>query len=60
MRSVSEAKECMMPVGNLAKVFGPTLVGYSVSDPEPQMLLQQTTDQQNVSSNVCQVFLLVK
>ncbi|XP_018010319.1 rac GTPase-activating protein 1 [Hyalella azteca] len=55
LQRVSEAKECMMPVGNLAKVFGPTLVGYSVSDPEPQMLLQQTTDQQNVMNKLLQI-----
>ena len=45
---MSEATECMMSVGNFAKVFGPTIVGYSVSDPGPDLILMQVTDQQQV------------
>ena len=47
---VSELKECFMSGGNLAKVFGPTIVGYSVTDPEAHMILMQTADQQMVST----------
>jgi len=31
-----------MPIDNLAKVFGPTLVGYSSDNPSPDNLLNET------------------
>lgn len=31
-----------MPLTNLAKVFGPTIVGYSVADPEPLQMINET------------------
>lgn len=34
-----------MPVDNLAKVFGPTIVGYSSEDLTRDALLTQTTQQ---------------
>jgi len=34
LKKVAEVPECKMPVSNLAKVFGPTIIGYSRSDPE--------------------------
>ncbi|KAF2363405.1 Protein kinase C-like phorbol ester/diacylglycerol-binding domain [Trinorchestia longiramus] len=55
LQRVGEAKECKMPTANLAKVFGPTLVGYSVSDPEPHMILQQTSDQQIVMNKLLEI-----
>ncbi|XP_052094781.1 rac GTPase-activating protein 1-like isoform X1 [Mytilus californianus] len=39
---VSECKECKMPSTNLAKVFGPTVIGYSVPDPEPLQMINET------------------
>lgn len=51
---VSESTVCKMPVSNLAKVFGPTLVGYSVPDPDPSILVMETHQQQNVRA--CVVF----
>ncbi|KAK3108558.1 hypothetical protein FSP39_010635 [Pinctada imbricata] len=39
---VSECKECKMPPTNLAKVFGPTIIGYSVPDPEPLQMITET------------------
>ena len=52
LQRVAECKDCMMPAGNLAKVFGPTMVGYSESDPQPEMLLRQTADQQQVMNKL--------
>jgi len=37
-----------MPISNLAKVFGPTIVGYSGPDIDAQTMLKETRKQQNV------------
>ncbi|RZB89838.1 rac GTPase-activating protein 1 [Asbolus verrucosus] len=42
LQKISEAKECKMSVSNLAKIFGPTIVGYSSEDPDPSELLHET------------------
>lgn len=38
LQRVSSSAECKMPISNLAKVFGPTLVGYSSQEPSLTML----------------------
>lgn len=38
-----------MPISNLSKIFGPTIVGYSTTDPEPEVLLSETKKQAMVS-----------
>lgn len=38
-----------MDVGNLARVFGPTIVGHSVPNPDPMTILQDTKRQPKVS-----------
>ena len=45
---VAECVECKMPISNLAKVFGPTLVGYSVPEPQPEVMVLETHMQQRV------------
>ena len=42
MYRVGDIVECKMPLTNLAKVFGPTIVGYSVPDPEPLQMINET------------------
>ena len=42
MYRVGDIAECKMPLTNLAKVFGPTIVGYSVPDPEPLQMINET------------------
>ncbi|XP_066251878.1 rac GTPase-activating protein 1-like [Euwallacea similis] len=42
LQKVAESPECKMPIENLAKVFGPTLVGYSSDNPKPDNLLNET------------------
>lgn len=37
-----------MPISNLAKVFGPTIVGYSTDDMDAMRMVQETRMQQNV------------
>lgn len=43
LQRVSSSAECKMPISNLAKVFGPTLVGYSSQ--EPSRMLSETKHQ---------------
>lgn len=45
---VSERPESRMSVDNLAKVFGPTIVGYSMPSPEPMQMISETRPQQMV------------
>ena len=55
LQRVAEVKECLMPLSNLGKVFGPTLVGYSVGDPTPEQMLRETADQQQVMSKLLSI-----
>ena len=41
-----------MGVNNLSKVFGPTLIGYSSSDPEPMQIMAETGKQAKVGSEL--------
>ncbi|PRD29197.1 UNVERIFIED_CONTAM: Rac GTPase-activating protein 1 [Trichonephila clavipes] len=43
--AVAEAYECRMPLENLAKVFGPTIVGYSSAEPADSHMLTETKQQ---------------
>ncbi|XP_046740490.1 rac GTPase-activating protein 1-like [Diprion similis] len=45
LQRVSSSPECKMPITNLAKVFGPTLVGYSCQEPSPNSMLSETKSQ---------------
>ncbi|XP_071803477.1 rac GTPase-activating protein 1-like isoform X1 [Asterias amurensis] len=42
LQRVSESRACKMNVVNLARVFGPTIVGHSCPDPEPLEMLNDT------------------
>ena len=46
---VSRSEDCKMPVSNLAKVLGPTIIGYSSADPTPMQMITETKKQANVS-----------
>ena len=46
---VSQEPDLQMTVDNLARVFGPTLIGYSTKDPEPLQMLNETPVQVMVS-----------
>lgn len=47
---VALCPDCKMPVSSLAKIFGPTIVGYSSMDPEPLTMLNETKKQAAVSN----------
>ncbi|XP_049777491.1 rac GTPase-activating protein 1 [Schistocerca cancellata] len=42
LQKVSECPECKMPASNLAKVFGPTLIGFSSQEPEPMAVMTES------------------
>ncbi|KAG8585193.1 hypothetical protein GDO81_004914 [Engystomops pustulosus] len=48
LQRVAESRDCKMDVTNLSKVFGPTLVGHAVADPDPMTMLQDTKRQPKV------------
>jgi len=54
---VSQTPACKMPANNLARVFGPTLVGHSVPEPEPSQLISETKYQAMVGT-ICYVNIL--
>lgn len=45
---VAETPACKMPVSNLARMFGPTIVGYSCPEPDPESALRQLKKQHSV------------
>lgn len=53
LQRVSSSAECKMPISNLAKVFGPTLVGYSSQ--EPSLMLNETKHQVAIVESLLQI-----
>lgn len=45
LKRVADSLDTKMDISNLARVFGPTIVGHSVPNPEPMMILQDTKRQ---------------
>uniref|UniRef100_A0A8D0HLZ0 Rac GTPase-activating protein 1 n=1 Tax=Sphenodon punctatus TaxID=8508 RepID=A0A8D0HLZ0_SPHPU len=48
LQRVAQSLDTRMGTTNLAKVFGPTIVGHAVPDPDPMTLLQDTKRQPKV------------
>ncbi|XP_042561008.1 rac GTPase-activating protein 1, partial [Clupea harengus] len=48
LQRVSQSSDTRMNVTNLARVFGPTIVGHAVADPDPMTILQDTKRQPKV------------
>uniref|UniRef100_UPI00398EB5E1 rac GTPase-activating protein 1 isoform X1 n=2 Tax=Pristiophorus japonicus TaxID=55135 RepID=UPI00398EB5E1 len=48
LQRVANSPNCKMDISNLAKVFGPTIVGYSAPDLAPMTMLQETKRQPKV------------
>lgn len=55
LQRVAECPDCKMPASNLAKVFGPTLVGYSESEPEAAVMFAETKLQQMVMEGLLSI-----
>ncbi|KAG8007503.1 Rac GTPase-activating protein 1 [Nibea albiflora] len=48
LQKVSQCVDTKMDVNNLARVFGPTLVGHAVPDPDPMTILHDTSRQPRI------------
>lgn len=48
---VAESPDCKMPIMSLAKIFGPTIVGYSLPEPAEMNVLKDTADQVKVCAH---------
>ncbi|XP_074536787.1 rac GTPase-activating protein 1-like [Halichoeres trimaculatus] len=48
LQKVSQSVDTKMDVNNLARVFGPTLVGHGVPDPDPMTILNDTNRQPRI------------
>ncbi|XP_043080965.1 rac GTPase-activating protein 1 [Puntigrus tetrazona] len=48
LQRVAQSKDTRMDITNLARVFGPTIVGHAVPDPDPMTILQDTKRQPKV------------
>ncbi|XP_061583768.1 rac GTPase-activating protein 1-like [Cololabis saira] len=48
LQKVSQSLDTKMDVNNLSRVFGPTLVGHAVPDPDPMTILQDTSRQPKI------------
>ncbi|XP_068194762.1 rac GTPase-activating protein 1 [Antennarius striatus] len=48
LQRVAESLDTRMDAANLARVFGPTIVGHAVSQPDPMTILQDTKRQPKV------------
>lgn len=59
LQRVSSTPECKMPISNLAKVFGPTLVGYSCQNPSATSMLTENKSQIAVRQKIA-IILSVK
>ncbi|XP_069762757.1 rac GTPase-activating protein 1 isoform X4 [Narcine bancroftii] len=48
LQRVANSPNCKMDIANLAKIFGPTIMGFSVPHPSPMSMLQETKQQPKV------------
>ena len=48
---VADSLDTKMDISNLARVFGPTIVGHALSNPDPMTILQDTKRQPKVGPN---------
>lgn len=53
---MAAAPEVKMPASNIAKVFGPTIVGYSSADPDQHAIFTETMIQADVRAYVIYIF----
>ncbi|XP_028265725.1 rac GTPase-activating protein 1 [Parambassis ranga] len=48
LQRVADSSDTRMDISNLSRVFGPTIVGHAVPDPDPMTILQDTKRQPKV------------
>ncbi|XP_041925127.1 rac GTPase-activating protein 1 isoform X2 [Alosa sapidissima] len=52
LQRVMQSPLCQMDLNNLARVFGPTIVGHSMSEPSPMTIMRDTTTQPKVMARL--------
>uniref|UniRef100_A0A8C5B8F3 Rac GTPase-activating protein 1-like n=1 Tax=Gadus morhua TaxID=8049 RepID=A0A8C5B8F3_GADMO len=55
LQKVSQCPENKMDVNNLSRVFGPTLVGHALAEPDPMTILQDTSRQPRVVERLLKI-----
>ncbi|XP_023715210.1 rac GTPase-activating protein 1 isoform X2 [Cryptotermes secundus] len=55
LQRVAASPDCRMPASNIAKVFGPTIVGYSRTNPSPVDILHETKRQPAVIEHLLSI-----
>lgn len=55
LQKVAESPECKMPIENISKVFGPTIIGYSAEDLNPRQLIEETRHLVNVMERLMNI-----
>ena len=54
---LADIPDCKMPLTNIAKVFGPTIIGYSSIDAEPMQMINETRKQSMVNVASLEIIL---
>lgn len=54
--SVATCNKVKMPIDNLAKIFGPTVVGYSSPEVDQHKMIHETT----IQKEVCVDFYIIR
>ncbi|XP_062390046.1 rac GTPase-activating protein 1 isoform X2 [Sardina pilchardus] len=52
LQRVMQSPLCQMDLTNLARVFGPTIIGHSMSEPSPMTIMSDTTTQPKVMTRL--------
>ncbi|XP_031443430.1 rac GTPase-activating protein 1 isoform X2 [Clupea harengus] len=52
LQRVMKSPVCQMDLNNLARVFGPTIVGHSIPEPSPLTIMRDTTTQPKVMARL--------
>ncbi|KAH9513397.1 Rac GTPase-activating protein 1 [Bulinus truncatus] len=55
LQVVANKPACKMPASNLAKVFGPTVIGYSCAEPDPTQIMSETRKQNQVMERLLEI-----
>ncbi|XP_055301082.1 rac GTPase-activating protein 1-like [Sitodiplosis mosellana] len=55
LQRVASWNAVQMPIENLAKIFGPTVLGYSCADPDHHAILSETMVQKDVMENLLNI-----
>lgn len=55
LQRVAESANCKMPTSNIAKIFGPTIIGNSCPEPDPETALKQLKKQYYTMEKLLQI-----